>query len=213
VIERRQMTRYDFGAIAEVIDLDSREDMIGVTRDLSLSGCFIRTKMPFQKGTAVIVRIRASGTDFGATGRVTGNINPEGMGIQFVDIQPRDQAVIEQWLDPRPPLCRDARSIPVTVFGQLSTGAFSEETETRITTFDRAALRLAAPVSTGQVVRLRNRLTRQEQKCLIVSMAPESELPEIHPVKLLTVEFLESVRNFWSFRDDARSDHRDQIRH
>ena len=52
------MTRYDFGAIAEVIDLDSREDMIGVTRDLSLSGCFIRAKAPFQKGTAVIVRIR-----------------------------------------------------------------------------------------------------------------------------------------------------------
>jgi len=77
------MTRYDFGAIAEVIDLDSREDMIGVTRDLSLSGCFIRAKAPFQKGTAVIVRIRCSGTDFAATGRVTGNITPEGMGIEF----------------------------------------------------------------------------------------------------------------------------------
>jgi hypothetical protein len=32
------MTRYDFGAIAEVVDLNSREDVIVVTRDLSLAG-------------------------------------------------------------------------------------------------------------------------------------------------------------------------------
>jgi hypothetical protein len=216
LIERRQMTRYDFGAIAEVIDLDSREDMIGVTRDLSLSGCFIRAKAPFQKGTAVIVRIRCSGTDFAATGRVTGNITSEGMGIEFLEIQPKDQVTIEQWLDPRPPVCRSARSIPVTVFGQLSSGDFAEETETRITTYDRASLRLAAAVSPGQVVRLRNRLTRDEQKCRVVSVASESkvpEAPEVHTVKLLTIEFLGSVRNFWNFRDEERPDQRGETLH
>ena len=215
MIERRQMTRYDFGAIAEVIDLDSREDMIGVTRDLSLSGCFIRAKAPFQKGTAVIVRIRCSGTDFAATGRVTANVNAQGMGIEFVEIQPKDQATIEQWLDPRPPLCRNARSLPVTVFGQLSSGDFSEETETRISTYDTASLRLAAAVSPGQVVRLRNRLTHDEQKCRVVSVAPEPkapEVPEVHSVKLLTIEFLGSVRNFWNFRDEDRPDQRGEAR-
>ena len=210
------MTRYDFGAIAEVIDLDSREDMIGVTRDLSLSGCFIRAKAPFQKGTAVIVRIRCSGTDFAATGRVTANVNAEGMGIEFLEIQPKDQATIEQWLDPRPPACRNERSLPVTVFGQLSSGDFSEETETRITTFDTASLRLAAAVSPGQVVRLRNRLTDDEQKCRVVSVSPESkepEAPEVHTVKLLTIEFLGSVRNFWNFRDEDRPDQRGKALH
>jgi hypothetical protein len=207
------MTRYDFGAIAEVIDLDSREDMIGVTRDLSLSGCFIRAKAPFQKGTAVIVRIRCSGTDFAATGRVTGNITAEGMGIEFLEIQPKDQATIEQWLDPKPPVCRSARSIPVTVFGQLSSGDFTEETETRITAYDRASLRLAAAVSPGQVVRLRNRLTRDEQKCRVVSVGPEPEAPEVHTVKLLTIEFLGSVRNFWNFRGEERSDQSGEALH
>ncbi len=206
------MTRYDFGAIAEVIDLDSREDMIGVTRDLSLSGCFIRAKAPFQKGTAVIVRIRCSGSDFAATGRVTANVNAQGMGIEFVEIQPKDQATIEQWLDPRPPLCRNARSLPVTVFGQLSSGDFSEETETRISTYDTASLRLAAAVSPGQVVRLRNRLTHDEQKCRVVSVTPEPEAPEVHTVKLLTIEFLGSVRNFWNFRDEDRPDQRGEAR-
>jgi hypothetical protein len=98
VIERRQMTRYDFGAIAEVIDLDSREDVIVVTRDLSLSGCFVKTRTPFPAETEVRVRITYGGSDFAATGSVTENITREGMGIEFVQIEPEDQAIIEDWL-------------------------------------------------------------------------------------------------------------------
>jgi PilZ domain len=98
VTERRQMTRYDFGAIAEVIDLDSREDMIVVTRDLSFSGCFVKTRTPFPAGTEVRVRMTYAGSDFSAIGSVTENINREGMGIEFVEIAPEDQAIIEAWL-------------------------------------------------------------------------------------------------------------------
>jgi hypothetical protein len=92
------MTRYDFGAIAVVIDLRSREDMIAVTRDLSLSGCFVKTRAPFPVGTEVRVRIACAGADFAAIGNVTGNVSPEGMGIEFVEIEPKYQAVIEEWL-------------------------------------------------------------------------------------------------------------------
>ena len=102
MIERRQMTRYNFGAIAQVIDLDSREDVIAVTRDLSLSGCFVKTKTPLLQGKAVIVRITCLGEDFAATGTVTENVTWEGMGIEFDEIKLKDQAIIEQWLDPNP---------------------------------------------------------------------------------------------------------------
>jgi hypothetical protein len=98
LIERRQMTRYDFGAIAEVIDLDSRDDMIVVTRDLSLSGCFVKTRTPLPAGTEVRVRITFEGSDFAAIGNVTANITREGMGIEFVEIEPHHQATIEEWL-------------------------------------------------------------------------------------------------------------------
>ena len=98
MFERRQMTRYDFGAIAAVIDLESREDMIVVTRDLSLSGCFVKTNAPFRAGTEVRVRITHAGSDFAATGSVTENITHEGMGIEFVEIEPQHQAIIEAWL-------------------------------------------------------------------------------------------------------------------
>jgi PilZ domain len=92
------MTRYDFGAIAEVIDLDSREDIIVVTRDLSLSGCFVKTRTTFPAGTEVRVRIAYAGSDFAAIGSVTENINREGMGIEFVEIEPEQLATLEAWL-------------------------------------------------------------------------------------------------------------------
>lgn len=98
LLERRQMTRYDFGAIAEVIDLDSREDIIVVTRDVSMSGCFVKTRTPFAAGTEVRVRIAYAGTDFAARGMVTENINREGMGIEFIEIERHHQATLEAWL-------------------------------------------------------------------------------------------------------------------
>lgn len=101
-MERRHMTRYDFGAIAEVVDLDSREDVVVVTRDLSLAGCFVKTRYPFPEGTEVRIRITYSGTDFAAIGTVSGNITPEGMGIEFDSIEPKHQAVIEEWLGVTP---------------------------------------------------------------------------------------------------------------
>jgi PilZ domain-containing protein len=203
VFERRQMTRYDFGAIAEVIDLDSRQDVIAVTRDLSSSGCFVKTNAQLPTGTTVMVRIRALGEEFAAKGNVTGNQTWEGMGIEFVEIQPKDQAIIEQWLDPKPRQRQELSiaGIPVTVFGELSTGAFTEETETQMTASDRGLLRLEAAVSPGQVVRLRNRLTRQERDCRVVSVDPQRRTGR---PKLLAVQFLNPARNFWHSRKEAQ---------
>jgi hypothetical protein len=96
--ERRGATRYNFGAIAEVTDLASRTELVAITRDLSLSGCFVKTTTPFAEGTEVRLRITSSGADFGAKGRVTGNVSPLGMGIEFLEIAPNDQAIIEKWL-------------------------------------------------------------------------------------------------------------------
>ena len=51
-LERRAATRYNFGAIAEVIDLDEPDELVSLTRDLSSSGCFVVTTTPFPKGNA-----------------------------------------------------------------------------------------------------------------------------------------------------------------
>lgn len=211
--DRRRTTRYNFGAIAEVIDLGARADLVGVTRDLSLSGCFVNTKMPFAKGTEVIVRIRHSGEDFTATGNVTGNITSEGMGVEFVQIAPKDQAIIEEWLgitsaktissNKPSELSRhehSLRDIPITVSGQSSAGEFTENTELRMTTPNGALVSLIAAVSPGQVIRLRNRLTQVEQNCRVVFVDPRIEQGK---PKLLAVEFLEPVQNFGGIKPQS----------
>ena len=152
MIERRQMTRYNFGAIAQVIDLDSREDVIAVTRDLSLSGCFVKTKTPLPQGKAVIVRITCLGEDFAATGTVTGNVTWEGMGIEFDEIKLKDQAIIEQWLDPNPRRRQEH------------------------------LIRDVAVAMPGQNVRLKNRLTREGHNCRVLPIKSEPKTDAPRPL-------------------------------
>jgi PilZ domain len=203
VIERRQMTRYNFGAIAQVIDLDSREDVIAVTRDLSLSGCFIKTNSPFSRGSVVIVRITCLGADFAATGTVTGNITREGMGIEFTKIGPKDQAVIEQWLDPHPRYRQEhsVRGVPVAPFSQLQTNRLSDETERREATSGGTLLTMVAPSMPGQSVRLKNRLTHESHNLRVLPVEPE---PKAHKPRLRPMEFLQSARHFWKFDGESR---------
>jgi hypothetical protein len=86
------------------------------------------------------------------------------------------------------------RSIPVTVCGQLASGSFTEETKTQVITPKGALLTLVARVPPGQVMQLKNRLTRMEQDCRVLCA---DQTPTDKP-KLLTVEFLDSEQNFWS---------------
>jgi hypothetical protein len=201
MIERRA-TRFNFGAIAEVVDLDSRREVVAVTRDLSLSGAFVKTWEPFSSGTQVRIRLTALGTTFAATGKVTGNVTPEGMGVEFVEISPTNHSILEEWLGIRkialPGVSDDRliRTIPVLVSGYLSTGAFFEETETRLITPERALLPLQAAVSQGQEVQLKNRLTLIEQKCRVLFVEPAFEDKR----KLLEIEFLGSAVDFWRTR-------------
>ena len=179
--------------MAEVIDLGPRVAIVCVTRDLSLSGCFVKTGTPFAKDTEVIVRIRHSGADFAAVGRITGNLSAEGMGIEFVHIQPRYKTIIQEWLGYGSAETGEA-GIPVLVSGGTGTGSFAEETEGQMIAPNRALLSLSAEVSPGQLVRLRNRLTRAEQACRVLFVGPASE----DKLRLLAVEFVEPKHDFWS---------------
>jgi hypothetical protein len=96
--ERRGVTRYNFGAIAEVVDLDGRAEVVSLTRDLSFSGVFVKTTTPLPTGTRVRVRITYSGVEFAATGKITANVTPTAMGIAFTEIEPSDRTIVEKWL-------------------------------------------------------------------------------------------------------------------
>jgi CheY-like chemotaxis protein len=97
-IERRRATRHLFGEAAEVINVESQKHLISLTRDLSLYGCFVTCKVPFSKGTRVSLKIANSEANFSAEGSVAYNLSDEGMGIGFVRVEAKGQAVLEEWL-------------------------------------------------------------------------------------------------------------------
>lgn len=88
----------NFAAIAEVIDLDGRGAVVAIVRDLTASGCFVKTTTPFAAGTWVRIRITHSGAEFAAIGNVTDNVSQTGMGIIFTQMEPKDRAILERWL-------------------------------------------------------------------------------------------------------------------
>src|SRR2546429_9918152 len=97
-IERRRATGHHFVSAVEVINVESRKQLISLTRNLSLCGCFVTVKAPSPKGTRVSLKISNSKSNFSAVGDVTHNLFDEGMGIEFVQVEGKDQAVLVEWL-------------------------------------------------------------------------------------------------------------------
>jgi CheY-like chemotaxis protein len=97
-IERRRATHHLFGGAAEVINVESQKQLTSLTRDLSLHGCFITCKAPFPRGTRVSLKIANSKATFSAVGNVIHILLDEGMGIAFLQVEAKDQAVLEDWL-------------------------------------------------------------------------------------------------------------------
>ena len=94
----RQSDRYSFAATAEVKDLGSRTEQGLITRDLSAGGCFVKTTAPLPRGSRIRVRIEHARAEFTAIARVTDNVTAEGMGIEFIETEPNDRAILEKWL-------------------------------------------------------------------------------------------------------------------
>jgi PilZ domain len=70
-----------------------------IIRDLGAGGCFVKTTASLPKGSRIRVRIEHARAEFTAIARVTDNITAEGMGIEFIEMEPRDRAILEKWLD------------------------------------------------------------------------------------------------------------------
>jgi PilZ domain len=94
----RKSTRYSIGATAEVKLLGSWNEHVLSTRDLSTGGCFVKTAAPLPPGARIQVRIKHGGDEFTAVARVTENVSPQGMGLEFLEVQPNDRAILEKWL-------------------------------------------------------------------------------------------------------------------
>ena len=97
--EHRRAPRHLLGGVVEVTDLESEKQILAVARYLSLVGCFVATATPFVTGTKVRLRISHRGATVAARGSVAYLSASEGMGIAFDEIEARDQAILDTWLD------------------------------------------------------------------------------------------------------------------
>jgi uncharacterized protein (TIGR02266 family) len=73
----------------------------GVTLNVGKGGVGIRTMTPLESGAVVHVRFRLpeKGRDLEAVARVCWSDRNIGMGLQFEQVAPADQAVLDDWVD------------------------------------------------------------------------------------------------------------------
>jgi hypothetical protein len=97
--ERPRARRFSFVATAELTDLESEANIHVRTSDLSLYGCCVEAHRPFPTGTKVRVRIAHNSANFVALGSVSYAKAEGEMGIMFTQIDPKDQLVLEKWIE------------------------------------------------------------------------------------------------------------------
>ena len=95
--EQHRATRHRFAARAEVVDVDSEKQIMAITGDLSVFGCFIETASPFPRGTKVRIRINHRGATLVARGQVSYS-RPTGMGVRFDAMEGVHQQTLEEWV-------------------------------------------------------------------------------------------------------------------
>lgn len=81
--ERRSMSRLEFSASAEVVDLMNAQRLTVRITDVGIGGCFVDTMFPFTPGCRVRVTLRNAMNQFEAEGRVAYAQERIGMGITF----------------------------------------------------------------------------------------------------------------------------------
>lgn len=96
--ERRRATRYAFGGVAELTDVESGKYVICMAAQLSRFGCFVRTNSSFAPLTTVNLKITHRGEVLEVLGKVVYVRAPDGMAIDFEPLAAESQAILERWL-------------------------------------------------------------------------------------------------------------------
>jgi hypothetical protein len=99
VRDRRYAIRYPFAADAELVDLESGKQVEGVTSDISLGGCFICTSKSLPVNSRSRLRLTRKNQAFEAL-VVVRIVKPRiGLGIEFCELQPPNNAILAAWID------------------------------------------------------------------------------------------------------------------
>ena len=99
VRDRRYAIRHPFAADALFLDLETGTSEEGVTSDLSMGGCFVCTSKPLAAGCRMRLTLRRKEQVVQALA-VVRVVKPRvGMGLEFLDVESRNQPTLERWLE------------------------------------------------------------------------------------------------------------------
>jgi len=97
--DRRYSIRYPFAADAELIDMDTGTQVIGVTSDISMGGCFICTSKPLPSNSRARLRLTRKGQVLDAL-IVVRIVKPRiGLGAEFFDLEPPNDQILSAWIE------------------------------------------------------------------------------------------------------------------
>jgi len=91
-------SRLPFTAEVRATELDSGREIWGETVNLSKGGCYVRTHQPFSQGTLLVIEITNEGVRFRTDAKVAFALEPNGMGLSFVNIPANELPILEHWL-------------------------------------------------------------------------------------------------------------------
>ena len=96
--ERRRAPRHFFSAEAELTEPESEQRVTSRVGDLSLYGCYLDMMNPFPTDTRLRLKIRAGDEVFESDSRIAYAIPNVGAGATFVDVDAKDEALLQRWL-------------------------------------------------------------------------------------------------------------------
>lgn len=97
-LDCRRSRRYPFYAAAEITELQTKTGVTARTSELSRHGCYMDMMNPFPLATGVKIQIVHQDEKFEANGSVVYAQANMGMGVCFEVVQPKDEAILEKWL-------------------------------------------------------------------------------------------------------------------
>jgi len=108
--DRTYRPRYPFAADADIVDLKSGTRLSGVTSDVSLDGCFVRTRGWLEIGARVRLTLKHKNQNVLMLAIVRVLKPKIGMGLQALEVDSISNATFLQWLD----ALRESRGTPAT---------------------------------------------------------------------------------------------------
>ncbi len=93
----RRATRYYFGGVVELTELESGRMIVALVRALSLYGCFVKTNESFGLDAKLVLKMTHSGSHFSAHGRVVSQTQV-GIGVEFTGIDVVNRSRLEECL-------------------------------------------------------------------------------------------------------------------